>query len=161
MRSNLYSNPVSLNPVSNWQLMGDTKDINKDNPTMGVSQGSLSTLFLIGFVCSVLLAIANSVSPFVTWSVLVICMLTTGLGLMMLFLLDGAGKQDPDSPQVVASLPDEVSANQVVSLLHENGIKATIVGSYTSGFQTEVASDVQVVVPLKEAVIAKDILDKK
>ena len=139
--------------VSRWSTTGAEN--------VSTNQLSLTPFFLVGFVASLLLAVANSIWPFVTWSVVAICLLATGLGLVMWLVFSGSTKQAPDSPQVVAELTDEVTANQVAAFLEDNGIKATIVGSYTSGFQTEVAGAVEVVVPLKESAIARNLLEKQ
>jgi len=75
---------------------------------------------------------------------------TMGLFTFAGFLVFRRDGNDPNSPKVVASLPDELSASSMVQTLEANGIKARSVGSYTSGFQTEVAGDVRVVVAANE-----------
>lgn len=69
-----------------------------------------------------------------------------GLATFTSFIAFSKRKIDPTTPTVVASLPDELSANAVVVQLETHGIKARAVGGFTSGFQTEIASDVRVVV---------------
>lgn len=65
---------------------------------------------------------------------------------------------DPDAPKVVASLPDELTASSMVQHLEANGIKARAIGGYTSGFQTEVAGDVRVVVAASEYEAAMEMI---
>ncbi len=65
---------------------------------------------------------------------------------------------DPNRPTVIASMPDEMSASAIVAKLEEHGIKARAVGGYTSGFQTEIAGDVKVVVPNVQAGRAHELL---
>ncbi len=76
----------------------------------------------------------------------------------MLALFRTSGERDPTSPEVVASVPDPMTANAIVGVLKEGGINATTTGSYTSGFQTEIASDVQVVVAFQDATEARELL---
>lgn len=70
----------------------------------------------------------------------------------------GGKSDDPTLPTVIASLPDEMSASAVVSQLEVHGIKARAVGGYTSGFQTEIAGDVKVVVAAQDVELAKTVL---
>lgn len=125
---------------------------------MGKSQLSLTNILVISLAVAVLLGVTNAISPIVTVNVMAICIFALALGIAMLFVFNGVVKQDPNSPEVVASEPDAMSANAIVGLLKDNGINATVTGSYTSGFQTEVASDVNVVVPFRDAETAKEII---
>lgn len=76
------------------------------------------------------------------------CLLGAIMGLFTFagFLVYRRDGNDPNAPKVVASLPDEISASSLVQRLEANGIKARAVGGYTSGFQTEIAGEVRVVV---------------
>ena len=80
------------------------------------------------------------------------CLVGAVMGLVAFagFLVVRRDGSDPNAPKVVASLPDEISASSMVQHLEANGIKARSVGGYTSGFQTEVAGDVRVVVAANE-----------
>ena len=69
-----------------------------------------------------------------------------------------AAESDPESPVIVAQRPDEMQAAVVVSQLEAEGINATAVGTFTSGFQVEIASMVKVVVPRRQADQAREIL---
>lgn len=75
------------------------------------------------------------------------------------FIYFGKSVHDPSSPRVVASLPDEMSASAIVVALSAHGINARAVGGYTSGFQTEIASDVRVVVSASEFEAAKSVIE--
>lgn len=70
----------------------------------------------------------------------------------------GGKSDDPTLPTVIASLPDEMSASAVVSQLEVHGIKARAVGGFTSGFQTEIAGDVKVVVAAQDVKKANAVL---
>jgi len=76
------------------------------------------------------------------------CLVGAVMGLFTFagFLVYRRDGNDPHAPKVVASLPDEISASSMVQRLEASGIKARAVGGFTSGFQTEVAGDVRVVV---------------
>lgn len=65
---------------------------------------------------------------------------------------------DVDSPTVVAKRPDEMQAAAVVARLRANDIQAVATGTFTSAFQTEFASMVNIVVPRRQAAAAKAIL---
>ena len=80
------------------------------------------------------------------------CIVGATLGLITFagFLFWGRKSSDPNAPTVVASLPDEMSAFALAGKLASHGLRARAVGGFTSGFQTEVASDVRVVVPASE-----------
>jgi len=89
------------------------------------------------------------------------CLLGAIIGLVMFgrFFAWGGKTDDPTLPTVIASLPDEMSASALVVQLESHGITARAVGGYTSGFQTEIASDVKVVVAARDVKIAKAIIE--
>lgn len=72
--------------------------------------------------------------------------------------VSAAADGDPTSPTVVASRPDALQAAPLISTLQENGINAVATGSHTSGFQVEIAAEVKVVVPKRDAAKAREIL---
>ena len=69
-----------------------------------------------------------------------------------------AAENDPESPVIVAKRHDEMQAAVVVSQLEAEGINAVAVGTFTSGFQVEIASMVKIVVPRRQADQAREIL---
>jgi len=69
-----------------------------------------------------------------------------------------AAENDPESPVIVAKRHDEMQAAVVVSQLEAEGINAVAVGTFTSGFQVEIASMVKIVVPRRQAEQAREIL---
>jgi len=69
-----------------------------------------------------------------------------------------AAESDPTSPTIVATRPDALQAAPLISTLQANGINAVATGSHTAGFQVEIASEVKVVVPKRDAVKAREIL---
>lgn len=71
-----------------------------------------------------------------------------------------AAENDPESPVIVAKRHDEMQAAVVVSQLEAEGINAVAVGTFTSGFQVEIASMVKIVVPRRQADQAREILLK-
>ena len=56
-------------------------------------------------------------------------------------------RDDPESPQTVAECANDVEASLAVATLAKQGIRATAVGGFTSGFQAEAPGIVRVVVP--------------
>ena len=72
-----------------------------------------------------------------------------------------AAENDPESPVIVAQRPDEMQAAVIVSQLEAEGINATAVGTFTSGFQVEIASMVKIVVPRRQADQARGILQQE
>ena len=72
-----------------------------------------------------------------------------------------AAENDPESPVIVAKRHDEMQAAVVVSQLEAEGINAVAVGTFTSGFQVEIASMVKIVVPRRQADQAREILMKE
>ena len=72
-----------------------------------------------------------------------------------------AAENDPESPVIVAKRHDEMQAAVVVSQLEAEGINAVAVGTFTSGFQVEIASMVKIVVPRRQADQAREILLKE
>ena len=65
---------------------------------------------------------------------------------------------DPQSPKVLVSVANDVEAATIVAALAEHDIEATTAGGYTSGFQTAVPGDVQVLVSQTDFDRAKDAL---
>lgn len=65
-----------------------------------------------------------------------------------------------DSPVLVASAPTSIEANAIASFLVEAGIKATVTGSFTSGFQAEAPGWVRVVVRKIDLPAAEELLKK-
>jgi len=72
-----------------------------------------------------------------------------------------AAENDPESPVIIAQRPDEMQAAVIVSQLEAEGINATAVGTFTSGFQVEIASMVKIVVPRRQADQAREILGQE
>jgi hypothetical protein len=72
-----------------------------------------------------------------------------------------ASENDPESPVIIAQRPDEMQAAVIVSQLETAGIEATAVGTFTSGFQVEIASMVKIVVPRRQADQAREVLQKE
>jgi len=72
-----------------------------------------------------------------------------------------ASENDPESPVTIAKRHDEMQAAVVVSQLEAEGINATAVGTFTSGFQVEIASMVKIVVPRRQADQARGILQQE
>ena len=118
----------------------------------------LFALVIIGLLGS-LFVIDTPAERKLIWPCLVGAMM--GLATFAGFLAFGRKSDDPTSPTVVASLPDEMSASAIVVQLGAHGIKAQAIGGFTSGFQTEVASDVRVVVAASDHEAARKLLQQK
>ena len=96
---------------------------------------------------------------------------TVGTMLLVLVLAGGlywgfkwskeSAANDPDSPVIVAKRPDEMQAAVVVSQMEAEGIDAVAVGTFTSGFQVEIASMVKIVVPRRQQTRAREILQQE
>jgi hypothetical protein len=80
------------------------------------------------------------------------------VALSMYRSIQASAQADPMSPQVLASVPDEVEASMMVDELEKEGIRAHTVGGFTSGFQIQVAGDVHVVVALADFERAREVL---
>lgn len=65
---------------------------------------------------------------------------------------------DPHSPVEVAKVPTDIQAASIITLLEEQGIKATATGSYTSGFRAEAPGWVGVVVRREDKARAEAVL---
>ncbi len=121
---------------------------------------------LTGIVLLVLVLLANWSLGFLTTGQL----RTVGTILLVLILVSGiyfgfrwsksAAESDPESPVVVAKRPDEMQAAVVVDQLQAEGINAIAVGTFTSGFQVEIASMVKIVVPRRQLAEANAVLQK-
>ncbi len=113
--------------------------------------GAMIVLFLIGAV---------SGSPEIAKAVnvaLVVGVLALGMKFGFAWVT-AAADGDPTSPTIVATRPDALQAAPLISTLRENGINAVATGSHTSGFQVEIAAEVKVVVPKRDAAKAREIL---
>ncbi len=66
--------------------------------------------------------------------------------------------QNEDSPKVVATVPTQIEASAIAGFLSGSGIKATITGSFTAGFQAEAPGWVRVVVRHADQQRAKQLL---
>ena len=59
---------------------------------------------------------------------------------------------------LLTSAPNEMEAGVIVGALEERGIKATMTGTYTSGFRAEAPGWVQVLVGEDDLAAAKEVL---
>ena len=53
---------------------------------------------------------------------------------------------DPNSPQVLTTVANEVEAAAILTALGDYGVHALTTGSYTSGFRAEAPGAIQVIV---------------
>jgi hypothetical protein len=65
---------------------------------------------------------------------------------------------DPMSPKTLVWLANELEAAMIVNALEDQGIRATAVGGYTSGFRAEAPGGVRVVVARGDLVRAREVL---
>ena len=65
---------------------------------------------------------------------------------------------DPNNPEVLTSVPNEIEAMSLVTALSGYGIEASTTGSFTSGFRAEAPGQVQVIVKHADLDRAKDAL---
>ncbi len=65
---------------------------------------------------------------------------------------------DPTSPEVLVSVADEIQAGAIVGALADHGIRARVIGGYTSGFKAEAPGQVSVVVQRADVARAAKVL---
>jgi hypothetical protein len=65
---------------------------------------------------------------------------------------------DPNSPEVLVAVPNDIQAAAIVNALADRGIQATVTGSYTSGFRAEAPGWVSVVVRRMDLDLARQTL---
>ena len=53
---------------------------------------------------------------------------------------------DPNRPELLTAVPNDIEAAAIVNALADRGIQATVTGSYTSGFRTQAPGWVSIVV---------------
>ena len=84
-----------------------------------------------------------------------------GLTLIGKWLVAGVKmtENDPTRPKKLETFNDNYQASVLVSRLQENGIKATAVGGFVSGFQAESPGYVDVVVVQSDFERAKELYD--
>ena len=66
--------------------------------------------------------------------------------------------EDPLRPVVLLRVPSELEGNMVLNLLSDTQIKATLTGSFTSGFQAEAPGEVCVMVRSEDLERAKKVV---
>jgi len=67
---------------------------------------------------------------------------------------------DPDSPQVLACVANEIEAAAIETLLAGHHIKSTTTGGFTSDFRAEAPGKVQVVVRQADLQRAQQVLEE-
>jgi hypothetical protein len=101
------------------------------------------------------------VAPMVAFAYTVGAAVVVALGMFALLRsVTRSAQDDPMSPQIVASVPNEVRAAILVDVLADNGIRARAVGSHTSEVLGKALGYVQVVVAQCDAQRARKILDE-
>ena len=53
---------------------------------------------------------------------------------------------DPNRPELLTAVPNDIEAAAIVNALADRGIQATVTGSYTSGFRAQAPGWVSIVV---------------
>ena len=141
----------------------ENQDTQHDSSNPSTSSSSIDLKFyalVIGALAIVFLAGVMSGSPEIAKGVnvaLVVAVLALGMKFGFAWVT-AAAEADPTSPTIVATRPDALQAAPLISTLQENGINAVATGSHTSGFQVEIAAEVKVVVPKRDAAKAREIL---
>lgn len=92
---------------------------------------------------------------------ILLVVLCVGLAMIGRWLAAGVrmAEKDPTRPKKLETFNDNYSASVLVARLEEEGIKATAVGGFVSGFQAESPGYVDVVVVQSEYEIAKKLVD--
>ena len=65
---------------------------------------------------------------------------------------------DPLRPEVLLRVPSEMEGNIMLGLLKDAGIRATLTGSFTSGFRAEAPGEVSVVVRCEDLERARKVV---
>jgi nitrogen regulatory protein PII-like uncharacterized protein len=65
---------------------------------------------------------------------------------------------DPNLPELLTSVPNDIEAAAIVNALADRGIRATMTGIYTSGFRAQAPGWVKIVVRNKDLDSAKQAL---
>ena len=123
---------------------------------LNLSQAALALLLMIALAVAAFALLPSEQSRPICTALLVMA-LAGGIYVGFLWSKEAA-ESDPESPVIVAKRHDEMQAAVVVSQLEAEGINAIAVGTFTSGFQVEIASMVKIVVPRRQAEQAREIL---
>ena len=67
--------------------------------------------------------------------------------------------EDPNTPVVAISVPNDIEAAAIVAALGRNGIEAMATGEFTAGFRAEAPGAVQVMVKQADLEQARSLLD--
>lgn len=70
-------------------------------------------------------------------------------------------KPDPERPETLLSVANEIEAAAIVGFLAQYGIKAFAAGGYTSGFKAEAPGDVKILVKQADLDRARQALAEK
>lgn len=65
---------------------------------------------------------------------------------------------DPNAPEILKSVPNDIEAAAIVAALDAEGIRASTTGGYTAGFRAEAPGDVNLIVRHHELEHAKQVL---
>ena len=117
----------------------------------------LAVVFLVALI-GLLIAVGMGMTELRTAGTAVLFMFLGLCVYMALSWSKRSSENDPESPIVVAMRPDEMQASVLVDQLQSHDINAVAVGTFTSGFQVEIASMVKIVVPRRQFDSAKEIL---
>jgi len=67
---------------------------------------------------------------------------------------------DPNNPEILTHVANEVEAATIIDSLASHGIQASTTGSYTAGFLAEAPGTVQIIVKASHLVRAREALSK-
>ena len=79
-------------------------------------------------------------------------------GMEVVSSVRAAMSSDPNNPEVVTSVQNEIEASGIVASLADHGIQATTTGGFTAGFRAEAPGEVQIVVKSEDLARAKQLL---
>lgn len=140
-------------------------ELPNNQPTLNQKTSINSTAYLCAMAAIISIFILGTLSgsPQIAKAInITLVVATLALGMKFGFAwVTVATERDPSSPTVIATRPDAMQAAPLVSLLEANGIQAVATGTHTSGFQVEIASVVNVVVPKRDAAHALEILNRE
>lgn len=126
-------------------------------------QFSLFSLLALMTVCAILFALMRvfGVAPMMALVYAVVGGSVVALGMFALLRsVTRSARNDPMSPQIIASVPNDVEAAIIVDVLADHGVRARMVDSHPSGILGLDLGDVKVVVAQADAERALAILEE-
>ena len=130
-------------------------------PTRSRTQFTMGSLLILTLACAIAAFCIDKFGLEACLPMIALVVLCVGLALLGRWLAAGVRmtENDPTRPMKLETFNDSYQASILVTRLEENGIKATSVGGFVSGFQAESPGYVDVVVVQSEFERAKSLYE--